>query len=80
MLHSTFRNLGNQLYVAYAQQNAGKNFSNSGPGLGYVDVFDTAGNLLQHLVAGAQLNAPWGQNDGLDLALLCGNVTLASVN
>jgi uncharacterized protein (TIGR03118 family) len=54
------QNLGGKLYVAYAQQNAGKNFSNSGPGLGYVDVFDTSGNLLQHLAAGAQLNAPWG--------------------
>jgi uncharacterized protein (TIGR03118 family) len=54
------QNLGGKLYVAYAQQNAGQNFANSGPGLGYVDVFDTGGNLLHHLVAGAQLNAPWG--------------------
>ena len=54
------QNLGGKLYVAYAQQNAGKNFAATGAGLGYVDVFDTAGNLLQHLIAGAQLNAPWG--------------------
>jgi uncharacterized protein (TIGR03118 family) len=54
------QSLGGKLYVAYAQQNAGKNFANSGPGLGYVDVFDTAGNLLQHLIAGGNLNAPWG--------------------
>jgi uncharacterized protein (TIGR03118 family) len=54
------QSLGGKLYVAYAQQNASKSFSNSGPGLGYVSVFDTSGNLLQHLVAGAQLNAPWG--------------------
>jgi len=54
------QNLGGKLYVAYAQQNGNKSFSNSGPGLGYVSVFDTSGNLLQHLVAGAQLNAPWG--------------------
>jgi uncharacterized protein (TIGR03118 family) len=54
------QNLGGKLYVAYAQQNAGKNFANTGPGLGYVDVFDTAGNLLLHLIAGGQLNAPWG--------------------
>jgi uncharacterized protein (TIGR03118 family) len=54
------QNLGGKLYVAYAQQNAGRNFANAGPGLGYVDVFDTGGNLLHHLVAGAQLNAPWG--------------------
>jgi uncharacterized protein (TIGR03118 family) len=54
------QNLGGKLYVAYAQQNAGQNFANSGPGLGYVDVFDTGGNLLRHLVAGGWLNAPWG--------------------
>jgi uncharacterized protein (TIGR03118 family) len=54
------QNLGGKLYVAYAQQNAGRNFANSGPGLGYVDVFDTGGTLLHHLVAGGQLNAPWG--------------------
>jgi hypothetical protein len=49
------QNLGGKLYVAYARQNAGRsNFSNPGTGasLGYVDVFDTTGNLLQHLVAG----------------------------
>ena len=54
------QNLGGKLYVAYAQQNAGKNFASTGAGLGYVDVYDTAGNLLQHLIAGGQLNAPWG--------------------
>jgi len=54
------QNLGGKLYVAYAQQNAGKNFANTGAGLGYVDVYDTAGNLLLHLIAGSQLNAPWG--------------------
>jgi uncharacterized protein (TIGR03118 family) len=54
------QNLGGKLYIAYAQQNVGKNFANTGAGLGYVDVFDTAGNLLQHLISGAQLNAPWG--------------------
>ena len=31
-----------------------------GKGLGYVDVFDLSGNLLQHLIANGPLNAPWG--------------------
>lgn len=52
--------LGSSLYVAYAQQNTGKNFSVAGAGFGYVDVYDTSGNLLQQLIAGGNLNAPWG--------------------
>jgi uncharacterized protein (TIGR03118 family) len=52
--------LGSSLYVAYAQQNTGKDFSVAGAGLGYVDVYDTSGNLLQQLIAGGNLNAPWG--------------------
>jgi uncharacterized protein (TIGR03118 family) len=51
-----------QLYIAYAQQAAPENVDNTfGAGLGLVDVFDTNGKLLVHLipVSGA-LNAPWG--------------------
>jgi len=54
------QNLGGNLYVAYAMQNAGKNFASPGPGAGYVDVFDTSGSLLHHLVSQGALNAPWG--------------------
>jgi len=54
------QSLGGKLYVAYAQQNASKSFSVAGAGLGYVDVYDTSGNLLQQLIAGGSLNAPWG--------------------
>ena len=51
-----------QLYVTYAQQLGPDNRLNStGAGLGIVDVFDTNGNLVKHLIpVGAQLNAPWG--------------------
>ena len=51
-----------QLYVTYAQQVAPDNRVNSlGAGLGIVDVFDTDGNLVKHLIPeGKQLNAPWG--------------------
>ena len=31
-----------------------------GPGLGYVDVFDTSGHLLRRLISQGALNAPWG--------------------
>jgi uncharacterized protein (TIGR03118 family) len=56
-------NLGGKLYVAYAKQDANKQFDVPGVGNGYVDVFDTTGKLLQSLVVGGTgslLNAPWG--------------------
>jgi uncharacterized protein (TIGR03118 family) len=50
-----------QIYVTYAQQLAPDNHDNAdGAGLGYVDIFDTNGMLIKHLVAGGALNAPWG--------------------
>lgn len=50
-----------QIYVTYAQQLAPDNHDNaSGAGLGYVDIYDTAGKLIKHLVAAGALNAPWG--------------------
>ena len=54
------QNLGGNLYVAFAQQNSSATFSNSGPGLGYVDVFATNGVMIQQLIAKGPLNAPWG--------------------
>src|SRR5262249_15303775 len=49
-----------QIYVAYAQQNAGKSAAVTGAGLGYVAVFDSGGTLISTLVSGGALNAPWG--------------------
>jgi uncharacterized protein (TIGR03118 family) len=50
-----------QLYVTYAKQQAPDNHDNAdGAGLGYVDVYDTNGQLLKSLVSGGALNAPWG--------------------
>jgi uncharacterized protein (TIGR03118 family) len=53
-------NLGGNLYVSYAKQDANKKFDVSGKGNGYVSVFDTSGKLLQSLIAGGNLNSPWG--------------------
>ena len=56
-------NIGGKLYVAYAKQDANKQFDVAGVGNGYVSVFDTTGKLLQSLVAGGTgslLNSPWG--------------------
>jgi uncharacterized protein (TIGR03118 family) len=50
-----------QIYVTYAQQQAPDNHDNAnGAGLGYVDIYDTNGQLIKHLVATGALNAPWG--------------------
>jgi uncharacterized protein (TIGR03118 family) len=53
--------IGNQIYVAYAMQDAAKHDAQPGSGLGIVDIFDTNGNFVSTFVAaGTQLNAPWG--------------------
>jgi uncharacterized protein (TIGR03118 family) len=51
-----------QIYVTYAQQNGTDNHDqNNGPGFGLVDIFDTNGEFVSHLItAGTRLNAPWG--------------------
>jgi uncharacterized protein (TIGR03118 family) len=53
--------IGNQVYIAYAMQDAPKHDAQPGPGLGQVDIFDTNGNFVSTFVAaGGKLNAPWG--------------------
>src|SRR5512143_2283228 len=54
------QNLGGKLYVTYARQDADKHDDVAGPGNGYVDIFDTDGNLLQRLATLGRLNSPWG--------------------
>jgi uncharacterized protein (TIGR03118 family) len=52
--------LGGLLYVAYAKQDAAAEDEVAGPGLGFVDVYSTSGQLLRHLIQRGQLDAPWG--------------------
>lgn len=55
--------INNQVYIAYAMQNAAKHNAMSGAGLGQVDIFDTNGNFVSVFVAAGgtnNLNAPWG--------------------
>lgn len=52
------QNLNGKLYVEYAFFNAA-NPAVAGPG-GYVDIFDANGNLINRLVSGGALDAPWG--------------------
>jgi len=51
--------IGGKLIVTYAKQDAAKHDDVAGPGNGYVDVFDTQGNLLSRLPHIIQMNSPW---------------------
>jgi uncharacterized protein (TIGR03118 family) len=52
--------LNGRLYVTYAKQDADKHDDVAGPGNGFVDVYDNDGHLLRRLIAGGDLNSPWG--------------------
>jgi uncharacterized protein (TIGR03118 family) len=54
------QNINGNLYVTYAKQNGVKHDDVAGPGNGFVDVFDTDGNLVQRLASRGVLNSPWG--------------------
>jgi len=56
------QNIQGSLYVAYAKREleAGGVEEVTGPGLGYVNVFDASGNLIRRLATRGKLNAPWG--------------------
>jgi uncharacterized protein (TIGR03118 family) len=76
-----------QIYVTYAQQSSGGNDATNGAGQGYVDVYDTNGQLIKQLIpAGGALNAPWGlalapANFGsFSNALLVGNFGDGKIN
>src|SRR5438270_3294804 len=54
------QNIGGKLYVTFAKQDAKKHDDVAGPGHGFVDVFDTNGNLIRRLISKGSLNSPWG--------------------
>jgi uncharacterized protein (TIGR03118 family) len=53
-------NAGGNLLVSYALQDAAKHDDVAGPGFGFVDMFDTNGNLMKRLISNGSLNSPWG--------------------
>jgi uncharacterized protein (TIGR03118 family) len=71
--------VGSKLVVTYAKQDAAKHDDVPGQGFGYVDIYDTAGNLSLRLAHNVYLNAPWGAVQapanfgGFSNALLIGN-------
>ena len=54
------QNIGGQLFVTYAKQNALKHDDVGGPGNGFVDVFNTDGVKLRRFATRGVLDSPWG--------------------
>jgi len=52
--------IGERIFVTFAKQGPGAKDEIDGQGLGFVDAFDTDGNLLARVAQRGQLNAPWG--------------------
>jgi uncharacterized protein (TIGR03118 family) len=52
--------IGTNVYVSYAKQDANKHDEVDGAGLGFVEVFSSAGRLRARLQHGPWFNAPWG--------------------
>jgi uncharacterized protein (TIGR03118 family) len=51
---------GANVYVAYAKQDANKEFDVPAVGNGLVDTFDADGNFQKQLISGGALDSPWG--------------------
>jgi uncharacterized protein (TIGR03118 family) len=52
--------IGDKVYVTYALQDAAKDEEVPGVGFGFVNVFDTQGNLIDRIGSDGLLNSPWG--------------------
>lgn len=54
------RSLGGQLFVTYALQDSDQHDDVAGPGHGFVNVFDSGGQLIRRFASTGKLNSPWG--------------------
>ena len=54
------QNINGQIFVTFAKQDELKEDEIAGPGLGFVDIFDTDGDLVRRFASRGPLNAPWG--------------------
>jgi uncharacterized protein (TIGR03118 family) len=52
--------IGSRIFVTYAKQDADAVDEIHGQGKGFVDVYDTAGSLLNRVAQHGRLDAPWG--------------------
>jgi len=80
------RTLNGKLYVTFALQDEDAEDDVSGPGHGFVDIFDLEGNMIKRLTSHGPLNSPWGlaiapANFGqFSNALLVGNFGNGHIN
>ena len=79
--------INSRLYVTYALQDKDKKDDVPGAGNGFIDIFDTEGNLLKRFVSHGELNSPWGMAwapfegfGGFNNALFVGNFGDGTVN
>src|SRR5690242_3629606 len=54
------QNINGTIYVTYALQDEDKHDDVAGPGNGFVDAYDTSGNLIRRVASAGELNSPWG--------------------
>ena len=54
------QNVNNLLFVTYARQDWARRENVAGAGQGFIDVYDTGGNLIRRFASGGALNSPWG--------------------
>jgi uncharacterized protein (TIGR03118 family) len=52
--------INGQLYVTFAKQKKDRHDDAAGAHRGFIDVFDTNGNLVKRLVSRGKLDSPWG--------------------
>lgn len=52
--------VGDQIFVSYAKQDADRHDDVAGPGNGFIDVFTNYGILLKRFASRGVLNSPWG--------------------
>jgi len=79
-------NIGGNLLVSFAKQDADAHDDVAGPGNGYIDEFDTSGTLIRQFAAQGTLDSPWGMTlapgnfGAFSNALLVGNFGDGRVN
>jgi len=54
------QNIGGTIYVTYALQDGDQHDDVPGEGHGFVNAFDTGGNLIRRVASKGVLNSPWG--------------------
>ena len=54
------QNINGTIYVTYALQDEDQEDDVAGPGNGFVDAYDTSGNLIRRVASAGELNSPWG--------------------